>query len=85
MMAEKARLFQDDRAEELIMSSPDPSAHKHIDQGVRDFDKAVWDRVREGTVLAIDFAKFSQNLTIKQHLMSTGTKRLAESSPFDPA
>ena len=29
-MAEKARLFQDRRAEELIMSSPDPSAHKHI-------------------------------------------------------
>ena len=30
MMAEKARLFIDQRAVELIMSSPDPSTHKHI-------------------------------------------------------
>ena len=29
MMAEKACLFQDRRTEELIMSSPDPSALKH--------------------------------------------------------
>ena len=41
MMAEKARLFQDRRAEELIMSSPDPSAHKRIGRGVRKFDNAV--------------------------------------------
>ena len=33
MMAEKARLFQDRRAEELNMSSPDPSVHKCIDRG----------------------------------------------------
>ena len=31
LMAEKARLFQDRRAEELIMFSPDASAHKRID------------------------------------------------------
>ena len=31
MTVEKARLFQNRRAEELIMSSPDPRAHKHID------------------------------------------------------
>ena len=28
IMPEKARLFQDHRTEELVMSSPDPSAHK---------------------------------------------------------
>ena len=33
-MAEKARLFQDRRAEKLIMSSPDSSAHKSIGRGV---------------------------------------------------
>ena len=41
MMAEKARLFQDRRAEELIMSSPDRSAHTRIGRGVRNFDNAV--------------------------------------------
>ena len=35
MMAEKVRLFQDRCAEELIMSSPDPSAHKRMGRGVR--------------------------------------------------
>ena len=73
MMAEKSRLFQDRRAEELNMSSPDPSTHKRICQGVRNFDNAVWDRVREDAVLAGNFAKFSQNPTMKQYLLSTGT------------
>ena len=44
-MAEKARLFQDRRAEELIVSSADPSAHKRISRGVRNFDNAVLDHV----------------------------------------
>ena len=60
------------------MSSPDPRAHKRISLGVRNFDHAVWDRVREDAVLAGTFAKFS--LAMKQHLLSTGTKRLAEAS-----
>ena len=84
MMEEKARLFQDHRAEKLIMSSPDPSAHKRIGRGVRNFDNVVWDRVREDAVFAGIFAKFSQNPTITKHLLSTGTKHLAEASPFDP-
>ena len=84
MMVEKARLFQDRRAEELIMSSSDPIVHKRIGRGVRNADNAVWDRVREDAVLAGNFANFSQNPTTKQHLLSTGTKRLAEASPFHP-
>ena len=83
-MAEKARLFHDRRTEELIMSLPDPSAHKRIGRGVRNFHNAVWDRVREDTVRAGNFAKFSQNSTMEHHLLSTGTKNLAEASPFDP-
>ena len=83
MMAEKARFFQDHLAEELIMSSPNPSAHDRIGRGVRNFDNAVWDCVREDDVLAGNFAKFSQNPTMKHHLLSTGTNVLAEASPFD--
>ena len=64
-MAEKARLFQDRRAEGLIMSSPDPSAHKGIGRGARNFDNAVWNRVRENAVLAGNLAKVLQNPTMK--------------------
>ena len=83
-MAEKARLFQDHRAEELIMSSPDPRVHKRIGRGMRNFETAIWDRFRENAILAGNFAKFSQNPIMKQHLLTTGTKRLAEASPFGP-
>ena len=58
MTAEKARLLQDRRAEELTMSLPDPSTHKRISRGVRNFDNAVWDRVREDAILAGNYAKF---------------------------
>ena len=41
MTVEKARLFQDCRAEELILSSPYPREHKRIGRGVRNFDYAI--------------------------------------------
>ena len=84
MMAEKARLFQDRRAEELIISSPDPRVHKRIGQGVRNFYKVIWDRVREDAVLPGTFANFSLNPATKQHVLSTGSKHLAEISPLTP-
>ena len=52
MMAEKARLFKDHRAVELIMSSPDPSTHKRIGRSVRNFDSTVWDREKQNAVLS---------------------------------
>ena len=72
MMAEKARFFEDRLTEELITSSPDPSAQSALVEAC--FDNAVWDRVREDAVLAGNFAKFSQNPTMKSHLLSAGTK-----------
>ena len=52
MIAEKARLFNDYRAVELIMTSPDPSTHKRIGRGVRNFDSAVLGQ-REATCRVI--------------------------------
>ena len=66
------------------MPSPDPSAHDRIRRGVSNFDNAVRDRVREDAVLAGNFAKFSQNPAMKYHLLSTGTKGLAEASSSTP-
>ena len=66
------------------MSLPDPSAHKSIGRGVRNIDNTVWDRVREDAVLAGNFAKFSKNPTMKDHLLSTGKNIFAEASSLDP-
>ena len=51
MMAVIARIFKDHRAVELIVS-PDPSAHKCIGRGVRNFDSAAWDREKQNAVLS---------------------------------
>ena len=83
MMAEKASLFQDCSAEELIMSSLDPSAHKRIGRCVRNFDYAVWDRVLDDAVLA---GIFSKGLTESDHELSPPAhwhQNLADDSPFD--
>ena len=66
------------------MASPDPREHKRLGQGVHIFDCAFWDCFWRGAVLAGYFDKFTQNPAMKQHLASTGTKQLAEASPFDP-
>ena len=68
MMAGKPRLFKDHRAVKLIMSSPDPSAHKHIGRGVRNFDSAAWDREKQNAVLSGNYAKFTKNPAMKHHL-----------------
>ena len=85
MMAEKARLFKDHRAVELIMSSSGPSIHKRVGQGERNFKPAGWDEEKHNAVLSGNYAKFTQNPAIKLHLSSTtGNKLLAEASPLDP-
>ena len=83
-MAERARLFKEHRAVELIMSSADPSTYKRIGRGVRNFDSAVWDKGKQTAVLVGTNAKYTQNPAVKNHLLSTGNKRLADASPLDP-
>ena len=70
---------------ERIMSSPNPSTQKRIGRGVRDLDSDVWDREKQNAVLSGNYAKFTQNPAMKHYLLSTGSKRLAEASPLDPA
>ena len=77
-------LFKDHRAVELIMSSPDPSAHKRIGRGVRNCDSAAWDTEKQNALLSGNYAKFTQSPAMKHHLLRTGNKRLAEASPLDP-
>ena len=84
MMVGNARFFKDHCAVELIMSSPDPSAHKRIGRGVPNFDSAVWDREKQDAGISGNYAKFTQNPAMKHHLLSTDNKRLAEASPLDP-
>ena len=49
--------------------SPDPSTHKRMGRGVRNFDSPVWDREKQNVVLAGTYAKFTQNPAMKNHLL----------------
>ncbi|MDR1340088.1 MAG: NADAR family protein [Prevotellaceae bacterium] len=83
MMAEKARLFDDGEMRALIMKSRDPKEMKALGKKVKNFDQAIWDRVKYSIVLNGNYYKFSQNEDIRNYLLSTGNKILVEASPLD--
>jgi ribA/ribD-fused uncharacterized protein len=83
MMAEKARLFGDEEICGLIKESKDPREMKALGKKVRNFDQTVWDKIKYSIVLNGNYYKFSQNGKIRDYLLSTGNKILAEASPID--
>jgi ribA/ribD-fused uncharacterized protein len=83
MMAEKARLFGDDDALELILDADQPAEAKKLGRGVRNFDDKRWAEVRYDVVLRASLAKFSENEDLRAYLLSTAPAVLVEASPRD--
>ena len=80
IQAKKASLFNDDVSEQRIMSETSPYLMKRIGGTVRNFDQATWSREAPGIAKKALSAKFSQNNLLKQKLLSTGNKNLAEAT-----
>jgi len=83
MMAEKARYFNDNDAEKLIMLSDDPKEHKSLGRNVKNFDADEWNEVVDNIVYKANFAKFTQNADLKKKLLASGGKIYVECSPYD--
>jgi ribA/ribD-fused uncharacterized protein len=83
MMAEKARLFGDTEAEAGIMASANPRKQKELGRNVKNFEEARWNAAREEIVYRANLAKYSQNPQLREALLATGTKIIAEASPQD--
>lgn len=83
MMAEKARLFNDDEMCQKILGAPSPRAAKQLGRRVRNFDETLWEKHRFGIVVRGNLAKFSQNAALKAFLLSTAPCVLVEASPYD--
>ena len=83
MMAEKARLFGDEKIRTEILRTSDPRKCKALGRKVKNFDKAVWDKRKENIVRNGNFEKFMQNSALRSLLLSTGDKVLVEASPTD--
>lgn len=83
MMAEKARFFGDYDIEKLIMLSDDPKEHKQLGRNVKNFDADKWNLVVDNIVYNANYAKFTQNLDLKNKLLASGGKIYVECSPYD--
>lgn len=83
MMAEKARLFGDERALDRILQSSNPSVAKAAGREVQAFDEEAWADKRWDIVVRANDAKFSQNAALRDFLLATGEQVLVEASPVD--
>ncbi|EUD09556.1 NADAR family protein [Providencia alcalifaciens] len=83
MMAEKARLFDDNETLQKIIHAPNPGAAKAFGREVRGFKQDIWDANRFNIVVKANLAKFSQNEALKQFLLATNERVLVEASPVD--
>jgi len=79
----KAKLFDDSNAAERVLRTKAPSSQKLIGRNVAGFNDAKWELFREGVVFSGNFAKFSQNLDLRDLLLATGSTTIVEASPKD--
>jgi len=83
MMAGKAALMNDEESLAAIMREIDPEKIKTLGKGVKNFDPLKWDEAKCELIYEISLAKFSQNESLRNFLLGTGDKVLAEASPYD--
>lgn len=83
MMAEKARLFNDEEILKEILKTKSPAKAKKLGRQVRNFDAGIWSKNCFEIVTKGNFHKFSQNEDLKTYLQNTGNRILVEASPYD--
>ena len=83
MMASKARLFDDDQALGRILKAAHPSEAKSFGRGVKNFVPDIWSANCFEIVVKGNLAKFSQNVSLGNFLLNTGSRVLVEASPRD--
>lgn len=83
MMAEKARLFEDQEAAQKAALAKTPGEAKRIGREVKGFDEEIWLQHRFDIVVKANLLKFSQNNDLKNYLLNTGERVLVEASPVD--
>ena len=83
IMYMKAIIFKDYYTAQQILNTTDPGRHKFLGRKVKDFKEEIWISSRYNILLEGCKAKFQQNLDLKEKLISTRPKILAEASPYD--
>jgi ribA/ribD-fused uncharacterized protein len=83
MMAEKARLFNDESMVEKIVTAKSAAEAKKLGGAIQGFDTVVWDAHKFSIVIAGNLHKFSQHEALKIFLLNTNDLILVEASPVD--
>lgn len=83
MMAEKARLFNDQKTRQQILQAVSPQEAKMLGRTIKNFDEKMWKQHRYDIVLKVTREKFLQNHSLRAFLYSTRGSTLVEASPFD--
>jgi ribA/ribD-fused uncharacterized protein len=83
MMAEKARLFEDQEVLEQILENADPGKIKSLGRRVRGFEESAWNRTRFDIVTRGNVAKFGQDGALRQYLLASAPAVIVEASPLD--
>ncbi len=83
MMAEKAKLFGDEKILKRVLEASHPSQAKKLGRQIANFDDRKWNSRRFDAVVEGNVAKFGQNAKLKEFLLNTGNRVLVEASPYD--
>jgi len=83
MMAEKARLFDDEATLARILAAKSPAEAKKLGREIGGFMPEVWEAHKYEIVKTGNLHKFSQNQELRRFLLSTNDRVLVEASPVD--
>lgn len=79
----KAVVFRDLATAAKIMTSKTPKEAKDLGRLVSHYDEKVWECVRFGYMVYVNYLKFTQNENLKKVLLDTDDRILVEASPYD--
>ena len=83
MMAEKARLFNDEQALTRILAAKSPAEAKKLGREIDSFVPEVWEAHKVEIVTNGNLHKFSQHPELSRFLLATNDRVLVEASPVD--
>lgn len=83
MMAQKARLFNDEITFKKIIACNKPGEAKDLGRQILNFDENIWNDRKFKIVTEGNIHKFGQNKDIGEYLKQTGNRILVEASPID--
>jgi hypothetical protein len=83
MMAEKARLFNDQETLVKIMAAKHPREQKDLGREVKNFNEDIWNVQAKKIVFKGNYVKFIQHKTLQSLLIATEGTTLVEASPYD--